>query len=75
MLDSLDNERGFGEELYTFEVNYPDGLIEEIDIYARDMYNARMKAEICANTMLISGWSEIRSVAAGGSGGIVHIFK
>jgi hypothetical protein len=75
MKDSLGNERGAGEDLYTFEVKYSKAHIEEIDIYARDMYNARMKAEICANVMLDSGWSKIRSVAAGGSGGLVHIYR
>jgi hypothetical protein len=75
MLDSLDNERGFGEELYTFEIECESGLIEEIDIFARDMFNARMKAEICANSLIDGGWTAIRSVAAGGSGGLVHIFK
>jgi hypothetical protein len=75
MKDSLDNERGAGEDLYTFEIDCVSGLIEEIDIYARDMFNARMKAEICANSLIAGGWTEIRSVAAGGSGGLVNIFK
>jgi hypothetical protein len=72
MKDSLDNECGAGEELYTFAVSYPGGQIEEIDIFARDMFNARLKAEICAGRDLKPGWSEIASIAAGGSAGLVR---
>ena len=72
MKDSLDNECGAGEELHTFAVSYPDGQIEEIDIFARDMFNARLKAEICAGKDLKLGWSAITSIAAGGSAGLVR---
>ena len=72
MKDSLDNECGAGEELHTFAVSYPDGQIEEIDIFARDMFNARLKAEICAGADLKPGWAAITSIAAGGSAGLVR---
>ena len=73
MEDSLGNKCGPGETLYTFAVEYADqGTFEEIDVYARDMFNARMKAEICANSELQAGWTSIRSMEAGGSSGIVY---
>lgn len=71
MLDSIGNVRRDGEWLFTFGVVY-DHFIEEVDVYADQVAQARRLATTHAKHQLIAGWSEIVLMEPGGTGGLAQ---
>lgn len=60
--------------LYTFGLKYKDGDLEEIDVTAHDLVEARQEAERVAREGYVPGWTLVE-LPAGGSSGLVQIFS
>lgn len=57
--------------LYTFILRYGDEFGDEIDVEASSSEEARRLATLVATDMYAAGWTELRAIAPGGSGGLV----
>ena len=71
MLDSLEKERRDGEWLFTFGVVYDD-YVEEVDVYAKRVGQARLMVTSFAERELVAGWNEITLMEPGGTGGLAQ---
>lgn len=71
MRDCLDKEKQSGEWLFTFGVIYPHS-IEEVDVFAERVGQARLLVRAYAERELVAGWSEITLMEPGGTGGLVQ---
>ena len=71
MLDSLEKERRDGEWLFTFGVVYND-YVEEVDVYAERVGQARLMVTSFAERELVAGWNEITLMEPGGTGGLAQ---
>jgi len=71
MLDSLEKKRRDGEWLFTFGVVYDD-YVEEVDVYAERVGQARLMVTSFAERELVAGWNEITLMEPGGTGGLAQ---
>ena len=71
MLDSLEKERQAGEWLFTFGVLYPHS-VEEVDVYAERVGQARLMVRSYAERELVAGWSDIVLMEPGGTVGLAQ---